>query len=102
MNPNEWLYRHTILTFLQGCGVIVTPEVHTNKGRSDLVVCYRGNFWVIELKIARDGENAKRKAQAAYRQIIRNNYATPYPHPVCLGLCIDDSLRQITAFKIND
>ena len=100
MKPNEWLYRHTILTFLQGCGVVVTPEVHTNKGCSDLVVCYRGNFWVIEIKVARACENAKRKAQEAYRQIIKNNYATPYPNAVCLGLCIDDSLRQITAFKM--
>jgi len=89
------------LNFLQGCGVVVASEVHTNKGRADLVVSYKGNFWVIELKVARDGENAEQKAEEAYRQIIDNNYATPYPNAVCLGLCIDDSIRQITASKMH-
>jgi len=67
-----------------------------------MIVCYRGNFWVIEIKVAHSGKDAKKKAEEAYCQIINNNYATPYPNAFCLGLSIDDSLRQITAFKIND
>jgi len=48
MKPQEWLFRASILSFLLGCGVVVAGEMHTNKGRTDLVVAHRGNVWVIE------------------------------------------------------
>jgi len=57
--------------------------MHTNLGRADLVIAY-------------EGESPKKKAEEAYRQIIDKNYAKPYPDAVCIGLAIDDSLRQIT------
>ena len=96
MKPQEWLYRSSILSFLQGCGVVVAAEMHTNKGRPDLVISYRGNIWVIEIKIAEEGESVEKKAEEAYRQIIEKNYATPYPNAFCIGLAIDDTQRQIT------
>ena len=96
IKPQEWLYRASILSFLQGCGVVVSAEIHTNNGRPDLVISYRDNVWVIEIKVAHEGENAKQKAEEAYCQIIDKNYATPYPGAVCLGLGIDDTARQIT------
>jgi hypothetical protein len=97
MKPQEWLYRSTMLSFLRGCGVVVAAEMHTNKGRPDLVVSYRGNVWVMEIKVAYQGEDAEQKAQEAHRQIIDKNYATPYQQAMCLGLCIDDEARQIDA-----
>jgi hypothetical protein len=97
MKPQEWLYRTAILTFLQGCGVVVAAEMHTNKGRPDLVIAYRGNVWIIEIKVAHEGESAIRKAEEACRQIIEKNYATSYPNVICLGLGIDDAARQISA-----
>ena len=99
MKPLEYLYRSSIFSFLQGCGVVVSPETHTNKGRVDLVVAHKKATWVIEIKVAYEGENAGKKAEEAYRQIIEKNYASPYPCAICLGLGIDDTLRQITAFK---
>ena len=101
MKPQEWLYRTAILSFLQGCGVVVAAEMHTNKGRPDLVISYKGNFWVIEIKVTQDGESAEQKAEEAYRQILERNYATPYPHAFYLGLGIDDASRQITASRIR-
>ena len=97
MKPQEWLYRTAIFGFLHGCGIVVASEMHTNKGRPDLVVSFRGNVWVIEIKVAYEGENAELKAEEAYRQIIEKNYATPYPGAVCLGLGINDTMRQIDA-----
>ena len=41
MTMQEWHYRSSILSFLQGCGVVVAGEMHTNKGRSDIVVPVR-------------------------------------------------------------
>jgi hypothetical protein len=97
MKPQEWLFRTSILSFLQGCGVVVAGEMHTNKGRSDLVISYRGNVWVIEIKVAHEGESTEDKAEEACRQIVDKNYAATYPGALCLGLGIDDVSKQITA-----
>jgi hypothetical protein len=101
MKPQEWLYRSNILSFLRGCGVVVFPEIHTNLGRSDLLLSHKGKTWVIEIKIAYEGESPEKKAEEAYRQIIDKNYATQYPDALCVGLAIDDTVRQITHSKIQ-
>ena len=97
--PQEWTYRSMLLSFLRGCGVLVFAEMHTNLGRSDIVIVYSGKTWVIELKVAYAGESPAIKAEEALRQIIDKNYAAPYPDAVCIGLAIDDNLRQITNGK---
>ena len=99
MTPQEWLYRSNILSFLRGCGVAVIAEMHTNRGRADLVVSNKGRTWVIEIKVAYQGESAETKAEEALSQIIDRNYAVPYPDAICLGLGIDDGKRQITASR---
>jgi hypothetical protein len=95
----EWLYRSNIISFLRGCGVVVVAEMHTNLGRPDLVIVYKRKTWVIELKVAYAGECPAKKAEEAYRQIIDKNYAAPYPDAICIGLAIDDTVRQITEYK---
>jgi hypothetical protein len=97
MQPQEWLYRASIFSFLHGCGVVVAAEMHTNKGRPDLVIAHKGVTWVIEIKVAYKGQSAEAKAEEAMQQIIDNNYANPYPDAICLGLGIDNEARQITA-----
>ena len=97
----EWLYRSTILAFLRGCGVVVFAEMHTNLGRADLVVSHKGKTWIIELKVACEGESPAQKAEEALQQIIDKNYATPYPDAICIGLAIDDAVRQITDVKMK-
>jgi hypothetical protein len=94
----EWHYRSIILAFLRGSGVIVFPEIHTNLGRSDAVVSHKGKTWVIEIKVACEGENPEAKAQEALKQIKEKNYAAPYPDAICVGIAIDDRKRQITNF----
>jgi hypothetical protein len=95
MTAREWLYRSTILAFMRGCGVVVFPEVHVNLGRSDLVVLHKGIYWVIELKVAYEGDNPATKTKQASRQIETKNYAKPYPDAVSVVLVIDDAKRQI-------
>ena len=101
IKPQEWLYRSTILAFLRGCGVVVFAEMHTNLGRSDLVIAHKGKTWIIEIKVAYDGESPVKKAKKALQQITDKNYAIQYPDAVCVGLAIDDSVRQITEMKSN-
>jgi hypothetical protein len=96
----EWLYRSVILSFLRGCGVVVDAELHAHLGRPDLVISHNGQFWVIEIKIAYQGQSPEKKAEEALRQIVDKQYAKPYPDAVCIGLGIDDSLRQIVSFQI--
>ena len=102
MKPQEWLYRASILSFLQGCGVVVAAEMHTNKGRPDLVISFRGNVWIIEIKVAYNRKDAELKALEACQQIIDKDYDKPYPGAFYIGMAIDDSLRQITHIKTNN
>ena len=95
----EWLYRSNILSFLRGCGVVVDAELHTHLGRPDLVITWQGKTWIIEIKVAYKGESAEKKAEEAYRQIIERQYAKPFPGAICVGLGIDDTLRQIVSIK---
>ena len=90
----EWLYRSNILAFLRGCGVLVVGEMHTSKGRSDLLVCHRGAAWVIEIKVAYDNDG-KAKAQEALEQINSRQYADPFKTAKKVGIAIDDGSRQI-------
>jgi hypothetical protein len=101
IKPQEWLYRSTILAFLRGCGVVVVAEMHTNLGRADLVLTHKGKTWVMEIKVAYKGEKPAQKAEEAIRQIVEKNYAKPYPDAICIGLAIDDTVRQITDVRIN-
>ena len=98
----EWLYRSTIFALMRGCGIVVHAEMHVNLGRSDLVVFHKGNTWVIELKVAYAGESPAQKAEEALQQIMDKNYAKQYPDSVCIGLAIDDAVRQITEIRINE
>ena len=95
----EGFYRSNILNFLRGCGVVVLPEIHTNLGQTDLVVAHRGVYWVIEIKVAYKGNRPTKKVEEALRQIEDKNYAKLYTNTVCIGLAIDDSVRQITDWK---
>ncbi len=98
MTTQEWLCRTCLFAFLQGCGVVVSSEVQTNKGKADLVIQSKGNYFVIEIKML-----SKSSAKQALQQIIDKGYAKPYPNAVLLGLVIDDEKRQIveveTEFK---
>jgi len=98
-SPQEWLYRSTLIAFLRGCGVVVFAEVHSNLGRSDMMLSHKGKTWVIEIKVAYEGESPAKKAEEALRQIIEKNYAKQYPDAICVGLAIDNAQRQITDIK---
>jgi hypothetical protein len=99
-SPKEWFYRAVILTFLRGCEISVVAEMHTNKGRADLVLNYKRQIWIIEIKVACEGESPAAKAEEAYRQIFEKNYAKPYPNAICIGMAIDDEKRQITEYRM--
>jgi hypothetical protein len=91
----EWLYRTSILAFLRGCGIIVEAELHTFKGRPDLVISYRDTIFIIENKVAGKSEEVQAKLTEAETQIREKEYIKPYPNAICLAMVIDDTQRQI-------
>ncbi|MDR2578337.1 MAG: ATP-binding protein [Chitinispirillales bacterium] len=94
ITTQEWLYRSTILAFLRGCGILAFGEMHNNQGRSDLLVIHRNVPWIIEIKVARDGDNDA-KAEEAMAQINGRQYDAPYQSAKKLAIAIDDKTRQI-------
>ncbi|MDR0547019.1 MAG: ATP-binding protein [Dysgonamonadaceae bacterium] len=96
----EWHYRSIILAFLRGCGVATVAEMHTHRGRPDLVLMFRGNTYIIELKVAYTPEDVETKLQEAITQITEKNYLAPYPNVTALALVIDDMERRITGSEI--
>jgi hypothetical protein len=98
-NGREWLYRSSLLAFLHGAGFRVDGEVHSNKGKADMVVTCKGKIWVIEVKVAYKGENAASKAKEALVQIEEKNYAAKYPGAKKLGVAIDDEKREIAEWR---
>jgi hypothetical protein len=95
----EWLYRSTLLAFLHGMGVVVSGEVHNNKGRTDMVVARKGRTLVIEVKVAYQGESPNAKLAEAVAQIEKNDYAGAYDNAIALGMVIEDEKRQIACWK---
>ena len=95
MTAQEWLCRSCLLAFMRGCGVVVSGEVQTNRGRADLVIESKGNCFVLELKMLPD------TAEQALRQIIDNGYAEPYPNAIPLGMAIDSEKRQIAEWRVK-
>jgi hypothetical protein len=93
---HEWLYRSSLLAFFRGAGIMAFGEMHTNKGRSDIVLTNRGSTFVLEIKVAYTVEEAPAKLAEAKRQILSHDYAMPYPDAINLALIIDDTQRQIT------
>jgi hypothetical protein len=99
-SPSEWLYRSTLLAYLRGADVNVEAELHSRRGRADMVITHKGRVWVIELKIARGGADASQLAERALEQIIEKGYADRYGEDaILLGMAIDDDKRSVTAYS---
>jgi hypothetical protein len=101
-SPIEWLYRSTLLAYLRGLGVKVEAELHSGRGRADMVAAHKNRVWVMELKIARDGDDSSRLADRALAQIAEMGYAKRYSNAVMLGMAIDDAKRSITEYRAQN
>ncbi|MDR3335130.1 MAG: PD-(D/E)XK nuclease domain-containing protein, partial [Treponema sp.] len=92
----EAYYHTVILTLLWACGLHVHAEEYTNRGMSDLVLNYRGDVWVIELKRA--------SPKVSLKQIKNKGYADKYaaaPYLALVGIEIDIEQRNLKAWKVE-
>ncbi|GAB1827071.1 PD-(D/E)XK nuclease domain-containing protein [Turicimonas sp. TL08] len=71
---NEASLRAFIQVFFSGAGLEPIVEHHNAHGRSDLEVRAGEKVWLIELKVANEGENSERLLREAIEQIRERRY----------------------------
>ena len=95
----EYWYRTMFVMLLRGAGVIYYAEVHTCKGRPDVVVEFKDKVTVIEFKLARDSSEVDLKRREGLGQIKSRDYVSAFEGSgrkvTSLVLVADDSKRQI-------
>lgn len=74
----ESWYRSLFLMLLRGAGITAHGEVHTNRGRSDILARFPESDIVLEFKYAERTSEVERKRAERERQIQERNYAKPY------------------------
>ncbi len=74
-----WYAGLTYMLF-QAVGVEVKAEEASSRGRSDLVVLYGGQVFVLELKVATREGQVEKKLNQALVQIRKRGYADKYRH----------------------
>ena len=88
----------TLLTF-QKVGVDVRTEVHSNKGRCDLLVMTDRDIYIMELKL--DGT-----AEEAVQQVLQTDYLAPYAADIrrktAIGISFSSQDRQISEYLTKE
>ncbi len=95
----EYWYRSLFVMLLRGAGVIYFAEVHTFKGRSDVVIVFKNKVVVVEFKLAKNSSEVEKKRKEGEEQIKSRDYSSAYKGTnkkvIDLVLVADDEKRQI-------
>lgn len=75
---NEFWYRSLFVMLLRGAGFIPLAEVHTYKGRADVVVQFERQIIVLEFKFAEKNSEIDTKKIEGLEQIKEKGYADSY------------------------
>ena len=98
-NRDEYFYRSLFVMLLRGAGVIYFAEVHTFKGRSDVVIVFKNKVVVVEFKLAKNSSEVEKKRKEGEEQIKSRDYSSAYKGSnkkvIDLVLVVDDEKRQI-------
>ena len=99
-NRNEYWYRSLFMMLLKGAGIVSYAEVHTFRGRSDLLIQFRDLIVVLEFKFAQKTSQVEKMMQERILQVKSREYAKNYASDVrkviTAVLVADDEKRQIT------
>ena len=96
-NPGESFYRSLFLMLLRGAGITANGEVHTHRGRSDVLVRFPERVVVLEFKLARGAGEAERLRVEGRRQIEEKGYAKPFAaggRACTIGVIVIDAERR--------
>ena len=96
-NRNEFWYRSLFLMLLRGAGIISYAEVHTFRGRADLVIQFNNLIVVLEFKFA--AKNVEKMKAEGLEQLKDREYSKTYNTEgrkvVTAVLVADDQERKI-------
>src|SRR6056297_1486354 len=92
----EGFYHSVILTMLWAAGVNVRAEELTALGRSDLILEFEEDLYIIELK--------KQTPDVSLKQIRDKEYGLKYTDKklYLVGIEIDDESRNVSGYKIEE
>ena len=97
---DESWYRSLFLMLLSGAKITYFSEVHTFKGRSDVVITFKDKLVVvIEFKFAQTSKDVDKKRQEGEKQIKSRDYASTYKATkkiITAVFVTDDEKRQVT------
>ena len=98
-NRDESWYRSLFLMLLSGAKITYFSEVHTFRGRSDVVVSFKDKLViVIEFKFALNSKDIDKKREEGEEQIKSRDYASAYKSVkkiITAVFVADDEKRQI-------
>ena len=91
----ERFYHVVLLTLFWGCGIEAKAEEATHLGRSDLVLAYGEDVYIMELK--------KAPAEKALQQIREKGYGEKYrgKNLYYVGIEIDTEQRNLKGYRIE-
>ncbi len=102
---NEYWYRMVFESVLRGAGIIVYAEVHTYKGRSDIVIQRNNEIYVIEFKLAKDETQIQKKIREGWSQIREKGYAEGYKDSgrfIAEAVIVVDDKNKVASISTSD
>ncbi|MDR1871568.1 MAG: ATP-binding protein [Deltaproteobacteria bacterium] len=91
----ESLFRSRLLSLLYCAIDLVFAEIHSSRGRSDIVAQSGKWTWVMELKVCLKKSEEQTTLNKARTQMIEKRYAAGFENPICLGIVINNETRAI-------
>lgn len=86
-------------------GIVSHAEVHTFRGRSDLLLQFRNLIVVLEFKFAQKSSQVEKMMSEGIQQLNSREYAKSYAlygrKVITSVLVADDEKRQITILAVN-
>ena len=102
-NRDEFWYRSLFVMLLRGAGFIPFAEVHTYKGRPDVVVQFEKQIVVLEFKFAEKSSDVNKKKDEGLKQINEKGYALSYDTEgrkvISAVVVADDENRKVLPFE---
>ena len=96
---NEYWYRSLLIMLLKGAGIVSYVEVHTFRGRSDLLIQFNNLIIVLEFKLAQKSSQVENMMIEGIQQMNDRDYAKSYTSDGCKVitsvLVADDEKRQV-------
>jgi hypothetical protein len=96
---NEFFFRCLLRSLLVLAGAKVSADVNGSEDRNDIVFEWNQQNWVIELKVAKEGDNAETELTNAVERIRSQRYAALSEDPICLAIVIDEKTRQVALYN---